>query len=511
MPLTEYPTPRKRMMERDATTTSMLRVAAVREGRMRTMRTLRIGCVLMLLVAASGITTSWAQTPPQCLGKTATLVAQSDEPHDIVGTQGNDVIVAGPRDDRIEGRGGNDTICGAGGSDVITPGLGDDDIDGGTHQAGGDFVSYFVAPEGANGKGVTVDLEGLGGFNATGEGDDTLVNVENVAGSPFADTIRGNSTDNLLLGAGGDDVIFGRDGTDDMQGEGGDDVLSPGNGTDKVNGNDGSDTVSFRGALDSVVVNLAQRTATGGWGAETLDSIENVAGSNYPDSISGDHEINLLFGYKGDDTLFGSGGDPDTASASDADVLQGGADNDLMYGGNGIDVLDGGPNTKAGDTVSYEDAYGEVVANLTTNRAEPDGWGSSDTFEGVENLIGSYGEVTFTGDNGPNKIVGCNHHDVIKGLGGDDVIYGGLENDVIDGGDGNDRILGQDGDDVISGGPDNDTLSGGLHNDTLIGNAGKDDANGSKGTDRCDAESTRNCEEGPGANRSGPSAALKPI
>jgi Ca2+-binding RTX toxin-like protein len=247
------------VVERNATTTSVLRVEACERADMKTMRTLRVACVLMLLVATSGITTSWAQATPKCLGKTATVVAQADEPHDIIGTQGNDVIVAGPRDDRIDGRAGNDTICGAGGSDTIAGGPGDDDIDGGTHQAGGDFASYLEAPEGTDGKGVTVDLEGLGGFHATGDGDDTLVNVENVIGSFFADTIRGDSNDNVLLAGGGDDVLFGRDGSDDVEGFSGDDVLSPGNGTDKVLGHEGSDTISFRGALDSVVVNLASK------------------------------------------------------------------------------------------------------------------------------------------------------------------------------------------------------------------------------------------------------------
>jgi hypothetical protein len=54
--------------------------------------------------------------------------------------------------------------------------------------------------------GVHVDL-GIG--TADGDGDDTLSGIEDVVGSPFADTIRGDAEPNQLFGGGGIDELLG--------------------------------------------------------------------------------------------------------------------------------------------------------------------------------------------------------------------------------------------------------------------------------------------------------------
>ena len=114
---------------------------------------------------------------------------------------GNDFVLAGPDADTVRGQADNDTLVGnAGGGDTndvgdtIVGGPGDDFLDGwvgddvlvggpGDDQlrgeAGVDLVSY--APSAA---GVTADLTAN---TATGEGSDTFVLVENLAGSAFAD------------------------------------------------------------------------------------------------------------------------------------------------------------------------------------------------------------------------------------------------------------------------------------------------------------------------------------
>ncbi|WP_255646817.1 type I secretion C-terminal target domain-containing protein [Inquilinus sp. Marseille-Q2685] len=53
--------------------------------------------------------------------------------------------------------------------------------------------------------------------NATG---DTLVSIEGVAGSRYADTLIGSSTANILNGGDGDDVLRGGGGRDTLTGEG---------------------------------------------------------------------------------------------------------------------------------------------------------------------------------------------------------------------------------------------------------------------------------------------------
>ncbi|MGH2729272.1 MAG: calcium-binding protein [Actinomycetota bacterium] len=460
---------------------------------MNMVRTLRVASLLVLLLGTSGIATSAAQEAPTCNGKAATATQAGPE-GEIFGTGDDDVIVGTPGNDKIYGFGGNDTICGEGGIDSLHGNEDDDYLDGGPDF---DEVRY----DGAH-NGVKVDLEGLGGSNAEGEGEDTIVNVEGILGSSFDDTLRGDAGDNSITGLEGDDVVFGRGGRDVLHGADGADILSPGEGDgDVVTGGEGDDTVSYRGALDSVVVNLNEGTATGGWGADSFSNldIENVAGSDRPDILTGSTGPNFLYGYKGEDTLYG--GTPDSP-INDNDVLLGGGDDDLMFGGNGNDAIDGGPNTKSGDTASYEDAQGDVTAKLTTGVAEPDGWGQKDTLTDVENLTGSFGTVNFTGDNGSNRLILCNEEDTANGMGGDDVIRGGLSKDVIEGGDGNDRIYGEAGNDVLTGGANNDVLWGGASNDHLIGNGGADDeAIGGTDVDYCDAESERGCEKGPNQDR----------
>lgn len=75
--------------------------------------------------------TSWSltieSTNNACDGKLATIVSDAKK---INGTDGNDVIVAGPKANNIKGFGGNDTICGGSGKDVIKGGAGDDRIFG---------------------------------------------------------------------------------------------------------------------------------------------------------------------------------------------------------------------------------------------------------------------------------------------------------------------------------------------------------------------------------------------
>jgi Ca2+-binding RTX toxin-like protein len=80
--------------------------------------------------------------------------------------------------DEIRAYGGNDTIFGLGGTDDILGGAGADYIDGG---AGVDYSEYYDSSE-----GVLVSLVTGQGFGGTAEGD-TLVNIENLWGSHYAD------------------------------------------------------------------------------------------------------------------------------------------------------------------------------------------------------------------------------------------------------------------------------------------------------------------------------------
>lgn len=106
----------------------------------------------------------------------------------------------------------SDTLIGNGEANVIDggSGLGDDRLDG---RGGVDTVSYASASA-----GVTVSLALAGPQNTIGAGLDTLANFENLRGSNFADTLTGDNANNLIEGGRGADVITGSLGADWLAG-----------------------------------------------------------------------------------------------------------------------------------------------------------------------------------------------------------------------------------------------------------------------------------------------------
>ncbi len=134
----------------------------------------------------------------------------------ITGTAGADVLT---------GSTGADTICGLAGDDVIKGLGGDDFVIGGP---GIDTVSFV-----GSAVGVVADLAtGV----ATGEGTDSISEVEWIAGSSKADRLSGDAAANRLIGGSGNDRLDGRGGADDLVGDAGNDTCTGGGGTDTATG-----------------------------------------------------------------------------------------------------------------------------------------------------------------------------------------------------------------------------------------------------------------------------------
>jgi Ca2+-binding RTX toxin-like protein len=129
--------------------------------------------------------------------------------------------------DRIGGYYGDDTFIGGTGDDVFSTGAGNDYVDGGD---GFDTVLYNRSEV----TGVQVDLSA---GTATGVWSgvaftDTLVNVEFVRGSNFADVLTGSGGDDRLAGQNGDDLIDGGYGANLLSGGAGIDLIRMGGGED---------------------------------------------------------------------------------------------------------------------------------------------------------------------------------------------------------------------------------------------------------------------------------------
>jgi Ca2+-binding RTX toxin-like protein len=212
-------------------------------------------------------------------GDGADILNGNDNPDIITGGDGDDTITGGPGADDLRGDGDDDTIEGNRAPDLIRGGTGNDTLDGGDGldtvrgDGGNDtLLGGFGADTiiGGNGKDtvsfaksrnpVVVDLTA---GTASGDGADTLSQIEHVTGSKYDDTIDGDASANTLdgadgrdtvSGAGGDDVVRGGNGDDTLRGNGGNDtikgqagndLLNGGSGTDTLNGGSGSDTCTF--------------------------------------------------------------------------------------------------------------------------------------------------------------------------------------------------------------------------------------------------------------------------
>ncbi|MDU9389077.1 retention module-containing protein [Pseudomonas sp. zfem002] len=173
--------------------------------------------------------------------------------------------------------------------------------------------------------------DGHGG-TTTGAVDINYQDSSTLTGTANADTLLGGSGNDTLNAGDGNDVLIGGDGNDSLYGGNGNDLLIGGPGNDLLDGGSGIDTASYASATSAVTVNLsiAAQQNTGGAGLDTLVSIENLIGSDYNDTLTGDGNANVLQGGLGNDILNGAGGD---------DVLIGGRGDDTLTGGPGADTF----------------------------------------------------------------------------------------------------------------------------------------------------------------------------
>lgn len=237
-------------------------------------------------------------------------------------------------DDVITGNGASNSLRGEAGNDRLVGSEGDDRLDGG---AGSDTADY-------NALGTTVVLGAFGTVSKGALGTDTLVGIERIIGSsrlgdrvdlsgaraPATSTFTNLATGVVTIsgsgaplplsfsisqfenvtGSGFADSINGDAGANTLSGLAGDDMINGGIGNDVLNGGAGIDTASYASAGAGVTVSLALAGAhaTGGAGTDTLIGFENLTGSRFADSLTGDALANRVEGGLSNDVLVGGGG-----------------------------------------------------------------------------------------------------------------------------------------------------------------------------------------------------------
>ena len=293
-----------------------------------------------------------------------------------------------------------------------------------------------------------------------------------ITGKSSSETLRGTDEADRIIPNGGEDIIYGGGGDDEINGYladptdqrggwsyyfqyesliayGGDgnDVIIGGSEADKLFGEDGDDVLIGYEGNDELI---------GGTGNDILRGREGN------DDIDGGDGNDFIDGGSGNDTLIGGNGDDELYGYEGNNTLTGGQGNDYLSGGDGDDLIEGGEGddeirTRSGNDIA-RGGEGDDFIN-----SDDDGFSS-----------GLSGNKTLYGDAGDDKIGGGD---------GDDTIYGGLGNDYIWAMDGQNAIYGEDGDDRLSGGDGDDIIDGGNGDDELYGYEGNNTLTGGQGND----------------------------
>ena len=399
---------------------------------------------------------------------------------------GTDIIIGGGLNDAIWGDSGNDALKGGAGSDrllgnsgldTLSGGAGDDFLDGGSNNDTTDYTASAGA--------VTVNLAA---GTATGEGTDTLLNIENATGSGLDDSITGSTLANALTGGGGNDALAGGDGND---------TLTGGSGVDKLAGEAGHDTLkwdnadSFDGGagFDTLDANLSSSDTIDlrGSGFTALERILAGSGTDVVNislnkvlSETADHQFVADLG-SGTDTLKLDTTGNWIATAPNATLGPTGVAAGISVAGmtaytftNGVDTVtvfsnaevvdQGSPSapplfTANADVVDFS----QVVAGSYQAGSQYDALGGNDA-------------VTLPVDAAAATAAGYSASQTFKGGDGNDTVAGGTLDDRISGGNGSDGIAGGAGNDTLTGDGNSDTLVGGLGDDVLDGGASNDTA-----------------------------------
>jgi Ca2+-binding RTX toxin-like protein len=402
-------------------------------------------------------------------------------PCTIAGTPGSDELIGTTGADVICGGAGEDLIVAGGGRDII---LGDD---------GADRVGF---PEVTS--GVQVNLrQNL----ATGDGEDMVLSVDEVTGSP------------------GDDRLVGTDWINNFDGAGGDDTLAGDYGPDSLDGGPGSDT--YISVTGPALVNLQVSRARGGFERDddTLASVENATGTDRNDSLIGDAGPNVLYGGEagldhlsggeGDDRLLGSDQGGGVAYFADSlhpvrvdlaagtatgegqdllgriDTVVGSAYDDTFSGGSGSGAEDLRFEGRAGNDrflpgIHCGGYVGGAGIDEISFAAKP----------GAVRYDAKTGSLSDTSQDCQNRLQYVLEMEIVRGTSYGDLLSGGPVAETLLGGPGPDLISGRDGADLVVGAAGRDRLLGGDGPDRLRARDDQPDyLDGGRAVDTCTRDS----------------------
>jgi Ca2+-binding RTX toxin-like protein len=398
----------------------------------------------------------------------------------VDGGAGDDTITGSALNDTLNGGDGADHIDGGNGSDLVyaDPGDGDTVTDSGT--GANDSDTFMFHPE-TTSLTVTVDAQGdvtvAGAIASRGTGFE----YTEIDGTPGDDVLDASAAtvpviidashggNDTLIGGSADDYLYAGSGNDHLTGGGGNDSLDGGGGTNTLDGGAGADGYGIAGPGSNTISDSGTDAASDDTfyvnGTPGPDAITIGSGSLTFDgaasSFSGIERGGVSVSY-GDDVV-------DASQATIGLVLLGGAGNDTLTGGSADDYLSGGlgDDTLAGgagnDSFAPEGGTDSIVdtsgsfdfldlsqsgdgatIDLSKEAGEPQAVNATETLSitgQIEDLVGTEGHDTITGNSASNFIEGLDGSDVVNAGGGDDLIQVADGGDAVDGQDGSDSYF----------------------------------------------------------------------
>ncbi|MFC7296972.1 calcium-binding protein [Herminiimonas aquatilis] len=316
-----------------------------------------------------------------------------------------------------------------------------------TGGTGSDTVNYSLSAAGVTVDLATANAVGIGG-DAAG---DTYIGIENIVGSTSADLFYAGIDANKFTGGGGIDTVDYSKANDgngvtvnlklgtatggfaagdtftDIQNITGtdyNDVFYASALANKFTGGTGSDTVNYSLSAAGVTVDLATANALGIGGdaaGDTYVGIENIVGSTSADLFYASNDVNSFSGGGGVDTVdyskandgngvtvnlklgTATGGFAAGDTFTDIQNITGTNYNDVFYASALANKFTGGTGS---DTVNYSLSAAGVTVDLTGATSGIGGDAVGDTYDGIENVVGSTGADLFYASNDVNVFTG---------------------------------------------------------------------------------------------------------
>lgn len=324
-----------------------------------------------------------------------------DDGDTLNGDAGTDTLNGDDGNDILNGGAGNDILNGGAGNDTLTGGADNDTIDGG--------ADTDTFDESASSSNFTITMDSSGG-TSTGNGNDTLTNIENLT--------TGSGDDTFNISDSADNVINANGGTNDI-----------------VNVINASGTVTITRAVSG---DVTVTDTSGNVGNDLYQNVEfvNVAGGAGDDTfILTDELDNIINGQGGSNTIDYSG----VTTVINVNVLAGstqiiapelgtdtllniqnittGSNDDSFYvENNGVDnILDGGAG-------SFDDVtYSKITNTPGTISATRSGNSITIEVEGDTDELNNFETVIIQGSNSADTfIINDDQNNSLDGNGGTD-------------------------------------------------------------------------------------------